>query len=96
MHRRFSSLIKSPMASGLSAVDFDDDTESKVSTIVRDEPLPPASTKIKRVDCYYSKWSKAWKYKVFLIISAIARHLTSTPVEHELEGDSGDAARPWW
>ncbi|KAJ6587644.1 P-loop containing nucleoside triphosphate hydrolase protein [Mycena vulgaris] len=27
------------------------------------EPLPPASSKIKRVDCYYSRWSKGWKYK---------------------------------
>ncbi|KAF7341709.1 AAA domain-containing protein [Mycena sanguinolenta] len=36
---------------------------SKVSTIVRDEPLPVASTKIKRLDYYYSRWSKGWKYK---------------------------------
>ncbi|KAF7354269.1 AAA domain-containing protein [Mycena venus] len=63
MHRRFSSLVKSPKASGSSAFEYDDDNESKVSTIVRDEPLPPASTKIKRLDYYYSRWSKGWKYK---------------------------------
>ncbi|KAJ7911925.1 hypothetical protein B0H13DRAFT_2232606 [Mycena leptocephala] len=63
MHRRFSSLVKSPKASGSASVEFDDDTESKVSTIVRDEPLPPASSKIKRVDYFYSRWSKGWKYK---------------------------------
>ncbi|KAJ7187839.1 hypothetical protein C8R46DRAFT_878031 [Mycena filopes] len=63
MHRRFSSLVKSPKASGSSAFDGDDDAESKTSTIVRDEPLPPASSKIKRVDYFYSRWSKGWKYK---------------------------------
>ncbi|KAJ6453758.1 hypothetical protein C8R45DRAFT_631011 [Mycena sanguinolenta] len=63
MHRRFSSLVKSPKASGSSAAEFDDDAESKVSTIVKEEPLPAASTKIKRLDYYYSRWSKGWKYK---------------------------------
>ncbi|KAJ7766171.1 hypothetical protein B0H16DRAFT_1523250 [Mycena metata] len=63
MHRRFSSLVKSPRASGSSSFDADDDSESKTSTIIRDEPLPPASSKIKRVDYFYSRWSKGWKYK---------------------------------
>ncbi|KAF8202628.1 P-loop containing nucleoside triphosphate hydrolase protein [Mycena galopus ATCC 62051] len=63
MHRRFSSLVKSPKASGSSAFEYDNDDESKVSTIVKDEPLPAASTKIKRLDYYYSRWSKGWKYK---------------------------------
>ncbi|KAJ6563432.1 P-loop containing nucleoside triphosphate hydrolase protein [Mycena vulgaris] len=62
MHRRFSSLVKSPKASG-SSFGYEDDGESKVSTIVKDEPLPPASSKIKRVDYFYSRWSKGWKYK---------------------------------
>ncbi|KAJ7148971.1 hypothetical protein C8R43DRAFT_1193626 [Mycena crocata] len=72
MHRRFSSLVKSPKASG-SATPFEYDdaaSESKASTIaestssiVRNEPLPPASSKIKRVDYFYSRWSKGWKYK---------------------------------
>ncbi|KAF7296934.1 AAA domain-containing protein [Mycena indigotica] len=65
MHRRFSSLVKPARASSSSAtVDFaDDDAESKISTIVRDDPLPPASSKVKRVDYYYSRWGKQWKYK---------------------------------
>ncbi|KAJ7775948.1 hypothetical protein DFH07DRAFT_911992 [Mycena maculata] len=63
MHRRFSSLVKSPKASGSSTFEYEDDSESKVSTVVRDEPLPPASSKIKRVDYFYSRWSKGWKYK---------------------------------
>ncbi|KAJ7451970.1 P-loop containing nucleoside triphosphate hydrolase protein [Mycena latifolia] len=65
MHRRFSSLVKSPKASGSSSFDYDDDAESKVSTVVKDkdEALPPASSKIKRVDYFYSRWSKGWKYR---------------------------------
>ena len=26
-------------------------------------PLPLPNLKLKRVDCFYSKWSKAWKYR---------------------------------
>ncbi|KAJ7097392.1 hypothetical protein C8R44DRAFT_843635 [Mycena epipterygia] len=63
MHRRFSSLVKSPQPSAVSPFEDDVDAESKTSTIVKDEPLPPASTKIKRVDYFFSRWSKAWKYK---------------------------------
>ncbi|CAK5277207.1 unnamed protein product [Mycena citricolor] len=62
--RRFSTLIKSPSAGPSSVTVYDDvETESKTSTIVRDEPLPPASMKIKRLDYFYSSWSKQWKYK---------------------------------
>ncbi|KAK7039849.1 AAA domain-containing protein [Favolaschia claudopus] len=63
MHRRFSSLVKPARASGSVDLGYDDDHESKASTVVKDEPLPPASTKIKRLDYYYSRWSKGWKYK---------------------------------
>ncbi|KAJ7783967.1 hypothetical protein DFH07DRAFT_210314 [Mycena maculata] len=63
MHRRFTSLVKSPKASASSPFEYEDDAESKGSTVVRDEPLPPASSKIKRVDYFYSRWSKGWKYK---------------------------------
>jgi hypothetical protein len=42
---------------------IEDDNESKVSTIVRDEPLPVPSLKVKRVDFYYSRWTKSWKYR---------------------------------
>ncbi|KAJ6468484.1 hypothetical protein C8R47DRAFT_989947 [Mycena vitilis] len=62
MHRRFSSLVKSPKSVPFD-FDPDKDSESQASTVVRDEPLPPASSKIKRVDYFYSRWSKGWKYK---------------------------------
>jgi hypothetical protein len=64
MHRRFSSLIKAPSTSRPGPIEYDDDAESKASTIGKDEPLPPASLKIKRVDYFYSQWSKSWKSKV--------------------------------
>ncbi|KDR69962.1 hypothetical protein GALMADRAFT_255287 [Galerina marginata CBS 339.88] len=68
MHRRFSSLVKNSASSSstLSRSDektIEDDQESTVATIVRDEPLPVASTKVKRVDYYYSRWTKSWKYR---------------------------------
>ncbi|KAJ6534955.1 P-loop containing nucleoside triphosphate hydrolase protein [Mycena capillaripes] len=66
MHRRFSSFIKSPSTPSTSrtgTINDVDDAESKGSTIGKDEPLPPASLKIKRVDYFYSQWSKSWKSK---------------------------------
>lgn len=74
--RRFSSLVSksSPQAQsfgGSASTDCDDSSdarsESKMSiatAVVRDEQLPVPSLKVKRVDHYYSKWSKSWKYKV--------------------------------
>ncbi|KAG7443460.1 P-loop containing nucleoside triphosphate hydrolase protein [Guyanagaster necrorhizus] len=42
----------------------DIETESKVSTIKEDdERLTPPTLKVKRVDHYYSRWSKSWKYR---------------------------------
>ncbi|KAF5368050.1 hypothetical protein D9758_004441 [Tetrapyrgos nigripes] len=60
MNRRFSSIIGKPGASSV----FDD----KASTIddastIKEEALVPPSLKVKRVDHYYSKWSKGWKYR---------------------------------
>ncbi|KAH9487460.1 ATPase family AAA domain-containing protein 3B [Psilocybe cubensis] len=66
MHRRFSSLVKNPpggSSSRTNEITIEDDGESKVSTIVREEPLPPVSLKVKRVDFYYSRWTKSWKYR---------------------------------
>ncbi|KAG6843966.1 hypothetical protein H0H87_011337 [Tephrocybe sp. NHM501043] len=67
MHRRFSTLVKasSPLANSSSVESFDNglDTESKASTVVRDEPLPVPSLKVKRLDHYYSRWSRSWKYR---------------------------------
>jgi len=66
MHRRFSSLVKSPSTRppvpDSEGVDSGD-TESKVSTIVKDDELPVPSLKVKRLDYYYSRWSKGWKYR---------------------------------
>ncbi|KAJ7615508.1 hypothetical protein FB45DRAFT_244515 [Roridomyces roridus] len=66
MHRRFSAFVRSPGGPGPSrAAEYDDeDTESKLSaTTVGNEVLAPAATKVKKVDFYYSRWSKAWKYR---------------------------------
>ena len=75
MHRRLSSLVKGSHSH--SSVDFDNggdiDSESKVSTTVaRDEPLPIPSLKIKRVDYYYSRWGKQWKYRVRFAVLRLA------------------------
>ncbi|KAF8060680.1 hypothetical protein FPV67DRAFT_1511033 [Lyophyllum atratum] len=65
MHRRFSSLVKnsSPLSPSPAEPDNGLDNESKVLTIVRDEPLPVPSLKVKRVDHYYSRWSRSYKYR---------------------------------
>lgn len=65
MHRRLSSLVPGSSKSKLSVYD-DDDRESKTSTVLppKDEPLPIPSLKVKRVDHYYSKWYKQWRYRV--------------------------------
>jgi hypothetical protein len=82
MHRRFSSFVSksSPHtqffgASTSNAIDFDDlsdtQSESKMSaatTVARgDESLTAPSLKVKRVDHYYSRWTKGWKYRVSLV-----------------------------
>jgi len=85
--RRISSLTKSraypqPFQRGPSnsAVDYDDlsDVQSvskeSTSTAVRDEPLPVPSLKVKRVDHYYSRWTKGWKYRVS-ISSSLTRDM---------------------
>jgi len=72
MHRRLSQAFRSTSGAGPSSSSstlekiVDDDDESKVSTICRDEPairLEP-SYKVKRVDYYYSRWHKYYKYRV--------------------------------
>ncbi|KAJ7934587.1 P-loop containing nucleoside triphosphate hydrolase protein [Mycena leptocephala] len=66
MHRRLTSLLKSSKTSEVPEwprFHHGDDSESTVSTIAKEEPLPPASLKIKRVDYFYSRWYNAWRYK---------------------------------
>jgi len=70
MHR-ISSLVKSASSSSSSArlgeIALDDDAKSATSTVVRDELAPVPSLKVKRVDYYYSRWTKSWKYRVTLL-----------------------------
>ncbi|KIK53847.1 hypothetical protein GYMLUDRAFT_178329 [Collybiopsis luxurians FD-317 M1] len=61
MHRRFSSIVNPSRKASSSRYD-DKDTDSTSSTIIHEAAAPP-SLKIKRVDHYYSRWYKAWKYK---------------------------------
>ncbi|THU96035.1 P-loop containing nucleoside triphosphate hydrolase protein [Dendrothele bispora CBS 962.96] len=77
MHRRFSLMNgKSTRASGSLNNAFDDDKGSdSASTLnAQDGVLTAPSLKIKRVDHYYSKWSKSWKYR-----NTSSRTLVETP-----------------
>ncbi|KAF6758888.1 P-loop containing nucleoside triphosphate hydrolase protein [Ephemerocybe angulata] len=63
MHRRFSTLMRSgsSSASGSRDVEYEDDNESK-STLM--SPVSgKADERESRVDNYYSRWSKSWKYR---------------------------------
>jgi hypothetical protein len=73
MHRRFSTLMRSassgPSSSRIS--EYDEDNESTLTAVTggpvkgeEKESIPIPSLKVKRVDNYYSRWSKAWKYRV--------------------------------
>ncbi|KAG2024096.1 hypothetical protein CC2G_001684 [Coprinopsis cinerea AmutBmut pab1-1] len=45
---------------------FDNSSKSTITTAIGKEdnlPLPAPSLKVKRVDNYYSRWSKSWKYR---------------------------------
>ena len=73
MHRRLSTLVKTGSSSSSPANYrpdeklIEDDTQSTASgsTVVREEgPVLAPSLKVKRVDYYYSRWTKSWKYKV--------------------------------
>ncbi|KAF9482979.1 P-loop containing nucleoside triphosphate hydrolase protein [Pholiota conissans] len=67
MHRRFSSLVRNSSAGPSSQlaeeVSIYDDNESKVTAVAKDDNLPPPALKVKRVDYYYSWWTKSWKYR---------------------------------
>lgn len=83
MHRRFTSLFKSPKGPDPLVSDAFPGSPgpipilpappaqwggyhslSEVSTLAQDEQLPAPSSKIKRLDYFYSRWYKTWKYKV--------------------------------
>ncbi|KAF8060706.1 P-loop containing nucleoside triphosphate hydrolase protein [Lyophyllum atratum] len=64
MHRRFTSLVKNAPRPVVNDGRSIRDDESQMAPTVRDdEALPTPSLKVKRVDHYYSKWAKAWKYR---------------------------------
>ncbi len=67
---------------------FSDDASSHHSTqlVINVEP-PMPSFQVKRVDLYYSNWSKSWKYRVSVnvIIRYVSLNMRSR-VEHEQQG----------
>ncbi|KAK7452678.1 hypothetical protein VKT23_012079 [Stygiomarasmius scandens] len=67
MHRRFSSMVgRDPGRGSRGSLDYSDKGSAMddASTInAQEETLTAPSLKVKRVDNYYSKWSKSWKYR---------------------------------
>ena len=96
MHRRFSTLVKNSASSSSSRFEEKGHNESNVSTIVRDEPLPVPSLKVKRVDYYYSRWTKSWKYRVCAHYPPIWIVFLCDSAEHELQGYCGDSPHLAW
>lgn len=88
--------MKSPSSSRdtstVNELENDDDNESK--TIVRGEPLPTPSLKVKRIDNYYSQWSKTWKYRVSYCCQSCHHNvwalIVDIYIEHQLQVPSGD------
>ncbi|KAJ4467256.1 P-loop containing nucleoside triphosphate hydrolase protein [Lentinula aciculospora] len=83
MHRRISSIVK-PSGKASSTGYDEKDTDSTASTVVQEAATPP-SLKIKRVDHYYSRWYKAWKYKNTSSVITVE----SVPLINRMEND------PW-
>jgi hypothetical protein len=73
MMRRYlpksNSLRRSPYIEaaekGVLTAEPDSGEQSTVTSTIQG-PLSPPNLKVKRVDYYYSKWSKKWKYQVFV------------------------------
>ncbi|OCH86746.1 P-loop containing nucleoside triphosphate hydrolase protein [Obba rivulosa] len=67
--------------------DGEDETGSTAALVSAPAALPPPTLKVKRVDHYWSNWSKAWKYRN-----------TSSKVTPEMMtafGGSSDSSDPW-
>ena len=93
MSRRFS-FIKAAKSPALDDIDDEDDAESKV-TVVPEVALPPPTLKYKRLDYYYSRWGKTWKYRVrcFRPRYPLPGPMSSPGVaEHESEGHHGGSS----
>jgi len=61
MHRRLSTLMKPQASSSTLAVD--EPEKSDTTTPTQQEAAPSPKLKVKRVDYYYSRWSRDWKYR---------------------------------
>ena len=48
---------------GASVVTGTEGNTSTAALLTPSAPLPPPNLKVKRLDYYYSRWSKSWKYK---------------------------------
>ena len=51
-----------------------DNAERSTIASTGQEPLPTPNLKVKRLDFYYSKWSRKWKYQVSLETIKLERH----------------------
>jgi hypothetical protein len=64
--RRYLPLTKANRASVIESeknlLRTNSDEESVVASTIQ-TPLPPPTLKVKRVDYYYSRWSRKWKYQ---------------------------------
>src|SRR6266545_2454950 len=111
MYRRFSTLVKTAPGSSSSpstyrveekqVVDDARSQTSTASTVVREVEgsVTVPSLKIKRVDYYYSPWSRPWKYRVpiffFLSVSHSPSYqntskvtVESLPIIHSTSNDA--------
>ncbi|KAG5349826.1 hypothetical protein C0989_001714 [Termitomyces sp. Mn162] len=68
--RRFSSLVKASTSSSSSRTEFSvappitsEDHKIPAATVPDDEALPVPSLQVKRVDLYFSRWSRSWTYR---------------------------------
>jgi hypothetical protein len=48
---------------------YDDKSSIDDASTINEEALVTPSLKVKRVDHYYSKWSKSWKYRVTMALA---------------------------
>ncbi|KAF8996417.1 hypothetical protein BDQ17DRAFT_1284512 [Cyathus striatus] len=65
MNRRLSTFMKSSPKEKEKQTDEDSGSNQESNgstTVAREEPLPIPSLKVKRLDYYYSRWTKGWKY----------------------------------
>ena len=86
--RRFSSFVN-PGSSSKTPTVYENDDNRSASTIIQSEPLPTPTLKVKRVDNYYSRWSKTWTYRVrccdIVMYGAQLMYSLYNRVEHELQ-----------